>query len=221
MMRQIGTFEPPTEQVLTWFDRLTSAETLELWGQRLAVIVIVLIVTLVVLKVGRRLIVTLQQARDLPDAVVLPIRRVLTWAVLVTAALVALQLMGVAVSTVWTALSAVLALIAVGFVAVWSVLSNVACSFLLLVFKPFRIGDTVEIVDSAAGPNVTGRVTDVTLMYTVLREEAADGGEASFAQVPNNVFFQKTIRRRAGRRSIPLEAHVDKHGLVGREQTPP
>ena len=92
-------------------------------------------------------------------------------------------------------------LIAIGFVAVWSVLSNIACSLMLVIFKPFRIGDTIEIVETAAGPNVAGRVTDLTLMYVVLREEQADG-TVQMVQVPNNLFFQKLVRRRAGRRSV-------------------
>jgi small-conductance mechanosensitive channel len=91
---------------------------------------------------------------------------------------------------------------------------------MLLVFKPFRIGDQIELVDSAAGPNVQGRVTDLTLMYVVLREEL-DDGTVQMVQIPNNLFFQKTIRRKGGRRSIELDDYVDKHGLAGREQSPP
>ena len=193
----------------------------EAWLARALIALIVLITALLVLRVVGRLISALQASRNLPDAAVLPIRRVVRWGVGLVAVLAALQLMGVPMSTVWAAISAVLALIAVGFVAVWSVLSNVACSFLLMVFKPFRIGDTVEVVESAAGPNVGGRVVDVTLMYVVLREEAGVDGHAALVQVPNNLFFQKMVRRRAGRRAIPLEAHVEKHGLAGREQAPP
>ena len=196
-------------------------QSLELWVGRAVVVLFVLAVTIVVLRVGGRVLTRVQAGQSLPDAAVLPVRRLFRLVVVVAAALLGLQLMGVAVGAVWAAVSGVLALVAIGFVAVWSVLSNAACSFLLLAFKPFRIGDTVEVVDTAAGPNVTGRVTDVTLMYTVLREEGEDGGPASFVQVPNNLFFQRMTRRRAGRRAIPLEMHVDKHGLTGRQQAPP
>ncbi len=214
---------PPSEQVQQVLHQLTSPEWWDAAVERAIVVGIVALAAIVVLRMGRRLILGIQRSRNLPDAAVLPIRRFLRVTILILALLIALQLVGVPMTTVWTAVSGLLALIAIGFIAVWSVLSNAMCSFLLMIFKPFRIGDMVEIIDTAAGPNVGGRVTDVTLMFVVLREEAGegDGGPASLIQVPNNIFFQKTIRRRAGRRAIPLEMHVDKHGLIGREQTPP
>ena len=115
----------------------------------------------------------------------LPIRRVLRGAVVLFALILSLQFAGFSMTTIWASVASVLALIAVGFIAVWSVLSNMACNFLLMLFKPFRIGDQVEIVDNAAGPNVGGRVTDVTLMYVVLREPDRRGaGVRAGAQQP-------------------------------------
>ena len=130
-----------------------------------------------------------------------------------------LQFMGLSMDYIWASMVGILALVGAGFIAVWSVLSHMACSFLLMIFKPFRIGDHVELVESAAGPNTGGRVTDVTLMYVVIREETDEG--PAFVQIPNNLFFQKVIRRRAGRRAVSIEDHVEKHGLTGREQAPP
>ena len=213
--------EPPLEAARTLVQRLAEPDLWDLWLQRAILIVAALFVAAVILRIGNRLLRTLQVTRALPDAAMLPVRRLFRGLVLVLTLLIGLQLAGVPMTTVWGAVSGIVALIAIGFVAVWSVLSNAACSLLLLVFKPFRIGDHVELVENAAGPNTGGRVTDVTLMYVVLREEAAEGQPASFVQVPNNLFFQKLVRRRAGRRSIPLEQHVDKHGLTGREQAPP
>ena len=203
------------EAVRTFFD-------LELWsiiGQRALLIGGVVLVTLLILRVGRGLLDRLQRARHLPDTVMLPIRRGLRALIVVLALILALQFAGFSMLTILTGLGALLALIGVAFIAVWSILSNVACSLFLMIFKPFRIGDYVELVESAAGPNVGGRVTDVTMMYVVLREETDEG--PAFVQVPNNLFFQKTIRRRAGRRAVPIEQHVEKHGLTGREQPPP
>lgn len=57
-------------------------------------------------------------------------------------------------------------------------------------------------------------------MYVILREDG-DEGSPAFIQVPNNLFFQKVIRRRTGRRTVTIEQHVEKHGLIGREQPPP
>jgi len=82
-----------------------------------------------------------------------------------------------------------LALVAIGFVAVWSVLSNALCSLLLVLFRPFDLDDFVEF----PGEEIQGRVKDLNILYTIL--ETADG---ALYQVPNNVFFQKTIKRIPG-----------------------
>ena len=209
----------PIEQAQDVFSTVFDADIWGVLGLRLLLVAVVVVATMLVLSAGRRLILRLQKARNIPDSVVLPIRRALRWTILLLAFILALQLAGFSMSAIWTAVGGLVALLGVAFIAVWSVLSNIACSLMLMIFKPFRIGDVVEIVDSAAGPNIGGRVSDVTLMYVVLREETEEG--PAFIQVPNNLFFQKTIRRRAGRRSVPIEQHVEKHGLTGREQRPP
>ena len=209
----------PLEQAQEVFQSVFDAQIWGVLGLRILMIAIVVAATMLVLSAGRRLIINLQKARNIPDSIVLPIRRTLRWTILLIAFVLALQLAGFSMSTIWAAIGGVVALLGVAFIAVWSVLSNIACSLMLMIFKPFRIGDVVEIVDNAAGPNVGGRVADVTLMYVVLREETEDG--PAFIQIPNNLFFQKTIRRRAGRRAVPIEQHVEKHGLTGREQPPP
>ena len=209
----------PIEQARRTLDSLLDYDRWLAWTQTAVLVGIVFVVAGIAIRVGRRVLLNVQEARGLPDAVMLPIRRTLRGVVLLLAGIVALQFAGFSVATVWTTLASVAALVAVGFVAVWSVLSNIACSFLLMLFKPFRIGDIVEIMDNASGPHVGGRVTDVTLMYVVVREEGDDG--PAFIQIPNNLFFQKIVRRRAGRRAVNIEDHVDKHGLTGREQRPP
>ena len=57
---------------------------------------------------------------------------------------------------------------------------------------PFRIGDIVEVIDSADKPGVKGRVMAINLFYTTLEDpEAAN----ALIQVPNSLFFQKSVRR--------------------------
>lgn len=191
----------------------------EFWmilGVRAAAVLAVAVAAIVVLVLGRRLLLSVQRAQNLPQAMMLPLRRAAQWTVIVLALVLALQFAGFSVTAIWTGLSAILALIAIGFIAVWSVLSNVACSLMLMIFKPFRIGDHVEIYEKPEGPNIGGRVTNVTLMYVVLKEDS--GASAATVQIPNNLFFQKTIRRRESANSVAIEDHVQQHGLTGREQ---
>ena len=95
-----------------------------------------------------------------------------------------------------TMLSGVVALIGVAFVAFWSVLSSMTCTFLLILFRPFAMGDHVEVKDD----EVEGEVCDLNLLFTTLR--AADG---RLIQIPNNLFFQKVIIRRKGVSGKSLE----------------
>lgn len=205
-------------QINTWVETVSDPHWWVSQAERVLLVLVVLTVAILVLRLASRIIGRVQKQRRLPDAVVVPLRRFIRWAVLIIAGLLLLQWFGVDISTIWASLSAVLALIAVGFIAVWSVLSNVACSVMLLIFKPFRIGDFIELYENPGGENVCGRVKDVTMMYVVLREEGSNG---ALIQIPNNLFFQKTIRRQETTRSIPLEDHVDRHGLTGKEARRP
>ena len=116
------------------------------------------------------------------------------WAVIVVVLLLVLQQFGVQMTVVWATLSAGVVFVGVGLVAVWSVFSNALCSLLLLVFQPFRIGDRIEIVEATGGTGLRGKVVNLNPIFTYLEEEDGNGLE-SVVHVPNNIFFQKTIRR--------------------------
>ncbi|HVZ64702.1 MAG TPA: mechanosensitive ion channel family protein [Lacunisphaera sp.] len=116
-----------------------------------------------------------------------PVRRAIKWLITLGAVIFSLGAFGINVSGVWGVLSTILAMVAIGFVAVWSVLSNTLCTLMIMIFRPFSIGDELEFT----GEPVKGRVTDLNFIYTTL-----DAGDGSVLQVPNNLFFQKTMRRR-------------------------
>ena len=90
--------------------------------------------------------------------------------------------MGLDVSGIWALLISAAAVIGVGFLAVWTIVSNITASLFLSVWRPFKLGQTVEVLPE----NLKGRVIDRNLMFTVLRD-----GEDRVLQVPNNFFFQK------------------------------
>lgn len=116
----------------------------------------------------------------------------LKWTILILVILLVLQEIGIDTHHVLTALSAVLVLVAVGFVAVWSVLSNILCSFLLLLFPPFRFGDQIEIKDTGTETGIKGKVDGLNLFYTTLRTgNNANAGQ--LIRVPNTMFFQRVI----------------------------
>ena len=107
---------------------------------------------------------------------------------------VALVLLSVAATVLWTALTGFTAVAAVAFFAIWSVLSNMFCAVLIFSLGPFRMGDVVEVVESADKPGVKGRVVAINLFYTTL-QDLSENADGALVQVPNSLFFQKAVRR--------------------------
>lgn len=133
----------------------------------------------------------------LPPELLLPLRGGMRWLIIGSALIMVLERLGVSATVLWTAFSGFVAVAAVAFFAMWSVLSNLLCAVLIMTIGPFRLGDLVELVESADKPIVKGRVTDINLLFTTLQEDCADGTVA-VVQVPNSLFFQKVVRRWRG-----------------------
>lgn len=143
----------------------------------------------------KRLVLRLARRYSLPPQIVLPLRGVLRWLIITATVLLVLGRLGVSASVLWTAFTGFAAVGAVAFFAAWSVLSNLFCALLIMVAQPFRLGDDVEVLDTAEKPGAKGRVVDINLLYTTLRE--ADGG-GRLLQIPNALFFQRVVRRWRG-----------------------
>lgn len=138
---------------------------------------------------------------SLDPADLLPLRKVLKSVLYLVTAILILTVFGVNLGGLWAILSTVLAMVAIGFVAVWSLLSNVSSTVIILLFRPFAIGDELEF----AGEPVRGKVVDLNFLYTTLRE--ADG---SLIQIPNNLFFQKSVKRRRATCMISLAQQLNR-----------
>ena len=138
-----------------------------------------------------------------PPQLLLPLRGVLRWLIMGRALLFVLERLGVSATVLWTALSGFVAVAAVAFFAMWSVLSNLLCAVLIFTVGPFRIGDVVELVDTTDKPGVKGRVVAINLLYTTLVEAEELGTGSAMVQVPNSLFFQRSVRRWRGTDVLP------------------
>lgn len=161
----------------------------------LAAIVLSRLVRLGLVRLGRRL--------GLPEDYLGPLRGLLRWLILLTAGVLIMERLGVSATTLWAAISGFVALVAIAFFALWSVLSNILCAFFLLASAPFRLGDRIELVETLDKPIARGRVRDMSLFFTTL-EDQDEAGERVQVQIPNALFFQKTLRRYRGQRTTHL-----------------
>jgi small-conductance mechanosensitive channel len=148
-----------------------------------------------------RALVLLAARTRLETTDLLPVRRVLYLALHVITAVLLLTVFGVNLGGLWAILSTILAMVAIGFVAVWSLLSNLSSTVMILLFRPFSVGDEVEF----PGEPIKGKVADLNFLYTTLRAE--DGASI---QIPNNLFFQKCLKRRHSLAPISLAQQLNR-----------
>lgn len=127
----------------------------------------VLLVALVVSLVLKRLINVMRDVKHVSPLIANRLHAVRRWVIIVLAVLAILEALGI-FRGAWALISTALAALALGFVAAWSVLSNATAALLILTFRPFRIGDEIELLELSNGFPIGGRVLDMNLLYTTL-----------------------------------------------------
>ncbi|MCD9032023.1 mechanosensitive ion channel family protein [Luteimonas sp. Y-2-2-4F] len=163
----------------------------------IAQVALILAVAWVLLRLVRRIIVRVNARYGLPPELAVGTRRMFGFVIYAGALLLILERLGVSGTVLWTAFTGFAAVAAVAFFAAWSVLSNIFCTILIFTTRPFRLHDYIEILDNGEKPGLRGRVADINLVYTTLQETGGSGA-GTILQVPNNLFFQRTVRRWRG-----------------------
>lgn len=187
-------------------------------GHALLSACLILAIAYVALKVIQRGLSALSVRNFISPLVMGVLQQALRWFVFIAVSLLLLQQLGVSINSVWTVISAIVAMLAIGFVAVWSVLSNLLCTLMLLLFRPFRVGDEIEIIDPAMTAGMKGRVRNINMIFTSLREETEEPDEFVEIQIPNNLFFQKIIKKKTGRHTFALDQQLwEKRSLLRTE----
>lgn len=153
--------------------------------QTLGLVVAALIVIVVVNVVMRRWLQPAAVRVGLRSDIVVSLARVVALLLWFVTFILALELWGVSAGGVWAWLAGTATIIGAGFLATWAIISNVTAALFLAIWRPFHLGDNVEMFPE----NLKGRAVDRNLMFTVLREESG-----SVLQIPNNLFFQKIFR---------------------------
>ncbi len=143
-----------------------------------------------------RLVLRALHRSDLPLSIdtKLLIQRGTAWFLWLMLILLVLHAWGVKVDGIWTMLASALAVIGVGLLAVWTMASNITASLFIWIWRPYNLGQHIEILPDG----LKGRAVDRSLMFTEIEEE-----DGSILMVPNNLIFQRIIRRAPdGRKSV-------------------
>ncbi len=186
-------FLPPWLQA--WLGELTA----------LVQVVVVVLCALLLRWLLLRVVKRVAARYELPAEIVIIARRTIGFLVGFAALLLVLRVLGVSGAVLWGAFTGFATVAAVAFFALWSVLTNVFCALLILITRPFRLLDHIELVESGDKPGLRGRVIDMNLVYVTLEETHPAGGE-SVLRVPNSLFFQRATRRWRGEPVPQLQA---------------
>lgn len=163
-----------------------------------AQIFLIILAAWLINRLFKRIIVRVGQHYDLPHELLMPLRGVVRWIIIAATLLLILERLGMSATVLWTAFTGFATVGAVAFFAAWSVLSNLFCAVLIVTVGPFRLGDYIEVLDTAEKPGAKGRVIDLNMLYITLQDDSAPAGMPNLLQIPNSLIFQRVIRRWKG-----------------------
>ncbi|GAB1385696.1 mechanosensitive ion channel family protein [Melaminivora sp.] len=165
-------------------------------------IALIALATLLLYRLLQRIFRRASAHYQFPHELLRPIAIIVRWLLLSGALLLALERLGVSASVLWSAFTAFATVGAVAFFAAWSVLSNLFCALLIMSVGPFRLGDHIELLDTAEKPGALGRVVDINLLYTTLEDITAPE-PGTLLQIPNALIFQRVLRRWKAGTAVP------------------
>ncbi|OYT25724.1 MAG: hypothetical protein B6V02_03025 [Thermoprotei archaeon ex4572_64] len=119
------------------------------------------------------------------------IRKTLKWLIVIIVIFILLNIFNILQNVVLIITIVLGTLVFLAF-AGWSIMGNITASIVLMIWKPFEIGDYIEILPE----NITGKVEDITLMFVKLR---VDSGEV--VHIPSTLILQKLIKNYGKSRS--------------------
>ena len=155
--------------------------------QHLLIALLTVIIAFIIYQGIKSSINLLKKNNHFPEPAASLVRAIIKYAIVIITFFLIMSEFGISAGGFVASLSAIMVMVAIGFVAVWSILSNFFSSFILNTFRPFQAGDEI----SFPGEDVEGVVQGVGFYYTTLLSD-----DGFYYQVPNNAFFQKTIKRR-------------------------
>ncbi|NPA23944.1 MAG: mechanosensitive ion channel [Crenarchaeota archaeon] len=122
----------------------------------------------------------------IPRASIEAIRKLTKWLTILIIIFVILHVLNILKNVIAITMLVIGTLIFLAF-AGWSIMGNITAGIVLMIWKPFQIGDSVEIIPE----NISGRVEDITLMFTKIKTEQGDS-----IYIPNTLLMQKVIKTR-------------------------
>ncbi|MGB5357689.1 MAG: mechanosensitive ion channel domain-containing protein [Eudoraea sp.] len=153
--------------------------------------IIVLVVFLVSKYIARKLVKKTVNERLLQKSRSHIIRKTIHFISLSICLVIILIIWGVKQSDLAVFIGSVLTVVGVALFAQWSILSNITSYIVIFFNHTVKIGDTVSILEGK-DYEIQGEVMDISLFFVTLKTS----NKEEEISLPNNVFIQKTIKKR-------------------------
>ena len=114
------------------------------------------------------------------------VKKYIDYFIYTLAGLTFVSIWGIKTEQLFLFVTSVLTVIGVAFFAQWSILSNITAGIIVFFSSPFRIGNTIKIMDKDYP--IEAKIIDIKSFYTLLK--SAEGEEIT---LPNNLLLQKGI----------------------------
>ena len=114
------------------------------------------------------------------------VKKYIDYFIYALAALTIVSIWGIKTEQLFLFVTSILTVIGVAFFAQWSILSNITAGIIVFFSSPFRIGDTIKILDKDYP--IEAKIIDIKSFYTLLK--TTEGEQIS---LPNNLLLQKGI----------------------------
>jgi len=145
---------------------------------------IAIVIGVIVERVLAALVSRFGKRRALDPSHIHLIKLIIRWLIIIVLVIVVAGIFGIGAQSIWISLGAFIAMMLVGFFAAWSILSNLLAFLIIMVVRPFLIGDKVTVMPE----NIAGKIIDINLLYHKLKTEEGDE-----ILVPNVTFVTKSI----------------------------
>ena len=170
-------------------------------------VILLFIIGLLIAKLVRNLIVKTTKKVKVENTVAVFVSRLVYWAIIVVFGMACLSIFGVETASVAAVLGA--AGLAIG-LAFQGTLSNFAAGFMLVIFRPFKIGDLIVV------EGITGKVIDINFFETVV-----DAPDKRRLIIPNSKIYGSTIQNLTANpmRRVEVQVGVSYHADIEQTRT--
>ena len=114
------------------------------------------------------------------------VKKYIDYFIYALAVLTIISIWGIKTEQLFLFVTSVLTVIGVAFFAQWSILSNITAGIIVFFSSPFRIGNTIRIMDKECP--IEAKIIDIKSFYTLLK--TAEGEDIT---QPKNLLIQKSI----------------------------